>query len=74
MPVIIPPAERNKDLGKSEQMPATSCMDIREFGDENSNSDIYFITTGGPTFKIFCDMVSDNGGWGLFYNYIHHPY
>lgn len=19
-------------------------------------------------------MVTDDGGWGLFYNYIHHPY
>lgn len=23
---------------------------------------------------MFCDMVTDDGGWGLFYNYIHRPY
>lgn len=43
MPVIIPPAERNEDLGKSVDMPAKSCMDIRQFGNKKSDSDVYFI-------------------------------
>lgn len=49
-------------------------MDIKKWGDEKANSDIYYINTNKKEpFKMFCDLVTDGGGWGLFYNYIHHP-
>jgi len=62
---------RDPQLG-SEKRPAFSCADIKRWGDENARNGVYFIKVKAKgVIKVFCDMVVDDGGWTLFFNYIH---
>ena len=64
---------RDPTLG-SEKKPAFSCSDIKKWGDENAKNGVYYIKLKSKgVIKVFCDMVVDDGGWTLFFNYIHTP-
>ena len=45
----------------------TSCLDIQN-ASESTGSGVYWITPkGGSEIQVFCDMVSDGGGWTKIY-------
>jgi hypothetical protein len=73
MPSPMPEPPRDPELG-SEKKPAKHCMDIKKWGAKGAKSGVYWIilASKGPQ-KVFCDMETDNGGWTLFFNYIHQP-
>lgn len=48
-------------------------MDILTWGPRDAKSATYWVSFGVGTFEVFCDMDTDNGGWTLFFNYIHVP-
>lgn len=70
-PLLNPP--RDPQLG-TEKRPALSCIDIKQWGAKSAKSGVYWIdmASKGPQ-QVFCDMETDNGGWTLFFNYIHQP-
>lgn len=76
-PVEMPEAKkkppRDPELG-TEKKPAFTCMDIKTWGAKTARSGIYWIElpSKGPQ-KVFCDLETDNGGWTLFFNYVHQP-
>lgn len=73
-PVVLPPPPKDSKLGKSKDAPGLSCIDIKMNG-KDVPSGVYWVgTEGKPTKEIYCDMETDGGGWGLMYNYVHHPY
>ena len=77
-PVEMPDATmkeppRDPELG-SEKKPGFSCSDIKKWGDENAKTGQYWIKVQSKgSIKVFCDMEVDDGGWTLFFNYIHNP-
>lgn len=73
MPTPPMPIQRDPELG-TEKFPAISCIDIKLWGPENAKSGLYFIELFSKgTQRVFCDMETDNGGWTLFFNYVHQP-
>ncbi|XP_013380941.1 uncharacterized protein LOC106152022 [Lingula anatina] len=68
------PADRSNtdgaasNLGDSEADPGTNCTDILQSRPE-AESGVYWISTGGQAFQVFCDMDSDGGGWTLVWSY-----
>ncbi|KAK7484599.1 hypothetical protein BaRGS_00024125, partial [Batillaria attramentaria] len=40
--------------------PTTSCS---ELGPDDTRSDIYMITVNGRRVRVYCDMITDSGGW-----------
>ncbi len=76
-PVDMPQAKqkppRDPELG-TEKKPAMTCMDIKKWGAKTVKSGVFWIElpSKGPQ-KVFCDMETDNGGWTLFFNYVHQP-
>lgn len=49
-------------------------MDIKDWGNENAKSGIFYIKTKvSNSIKVFCDMETDNGGWTMFLQYSHSP-
>jgi hypothetical protein len=77
-PVEMPDASmreppRDPELG-NEKKPGLSCSDIKKWGDENAKNGQYWIKTQSKgSIKVFCDMEVDDGGWTLFFNYVHNP-
>lgn len=64
---------RDPELG-TEKKPGLSCVDIKRWGDEKAKNGQYWIKVESKgTIRVFCDMEVDDGGWTLFFNYIHNP-
>ena len=71
--IVLPPPSKDPNLGKTSDNPAKSCIDLK-LNSIAVKSGIYYLKSGNkPAFKAYCDMETDNGGWTLFYNYVHHP-
>jgi hypothetical protein len=74
-PAVLPVSKnapsRDPTLG-TENNPARDCADIKRWGSVDTPTGKYFVHfgTAGKT-EVFCDMVTDNGGWTLFFNYEH---
>jgi len=68
------PVPRDPNLGKNSENPATSCSDIKRWGDIRADSASYWIKLDkkGVT-QVYCDMYAMNGGWTLFFNYMKLP-
>jgi len=73
LPVILPPPQRDESLGKNVKNGATSCSDIKKWGEPGAKSGEYYILTAIGTVLTYCDMETDSGGWTLFLNYVHFP-
>jgi len=71
LPVTPSTPSRDPTLG-TDNNPARDCADIRRWGALDAPSGKYTVHfgTAGKT-EVFCDMVTDNGGWTLFFNYEH---
>lgn len=67
-----PEPERDETLGTKEN-PARDCTDIKHWGPEDAKSGSYFVKFNDELYEVFCDMDTDDGGWTLFFNYIHVP-
>lgn len=50
-------------IGLGASCPGTSCADILAAG--QTASGIYWISNGGDSYQVACDMVTDGGGWTL---------
>lgn len=73
MPTPTPKTPRDPILG-TEKRPAMSCADIKKWGPATSKSGIYWVDIPSKgNQKVFCDMETDQGGWTLFFNYVHQP-
>ena len=68
------PVPRDPLLGKFSNTPATSCADIKRWGDIKAESASYWIKLNGKgTVQVYCDMYAMQGGWTLFFNYLRMP-
>lgn len=51
-------------------------MDIKYWGPKGVSSGSFYVSVSNKkedAFKVYCDMETDQGGWTLFFNYIHNP-
>jgi len=68
------PVPRDPVLGKFSNTPATSCSDIKRWGDIKAENGTYWIKLHKKgTTQVYCDMHAMLGGWTLFFNYMKFP-
>lgn len=73
-PIVLPPPPNDPELGTNPEAAGKSCIDIMLNGGK-PESGIYQVKKGDkPPISVYCDQVTDNGGWTLFLAYSHHPY
>ena len=52
----------------SQGNPANSCKNIKQTTSTNSSGE-YWIALNSSVVKVYCDMVTDGGGWVLVWSY-----
>lgn len=58
-------ADDGAAIGSAQACAAASCVEIRD-RNPASQSGLWWVAPGGrPPFQVYCDQVTDGGGWGL---------
>lgn len=57
-------ADDGAAIGSAQACAAASCVAIRDHNPA-SQSGLWWVAPGGSPFQVYCDQVTDGGGWGL---------
>lgn len=58
-------ADDREALGDASACAAASCVEIRDRNPASKSGRWWVAPAGGAPFEVYCDQVTDGGGWGL---------